>query len=148
MLDLAEHNTCTAAAFYARSETDTEAFAYLSGAGSDRPLVRKGAMPVFPDLPPFLHRRTDGAIVVSGHRITLFAILEKSQAGAGIAEILNAFPTLDGDIVWQILRFSSANRLAIEAYYQQQLEIATANERPYTGPTLEKLRQRRRSMPS
>jgi uncharacterized protein (DUF433 family) len=98
------------------------------------------------ELPACLERRSDGAIVVRGHRVTLFALVDfiKTKSSA-VADLLEAFPTLSRDLIWDILHFYSSHSAAVEAYYGEQLEIAAKNEKPYSGPSLEELKRRRQA---
>jgi hypothetical protein len=104
-------------------------------------------------LPPFLHERDDGAIVVRGHRITLFAILEamaewqktnKGQA-ATAAAIADEFSSVPIETIADVLQFCAQNSVPVGQYFAEATAITehNAQEHPYSGPALEELRRRR-----
>ena len=102
-------------------------------------------------LPEFLQRRDDGAIVITGHRVTLFAFLEAAAEleQSGIPDTVSAlsdlFPTVATETIANVLQFVALNPVAIGQYRRNELLIAQRNatEFRYTGPSLESLRQRR-----
>lgn len=97
-----------------------------------------------PVLPSFLERRSDGAIVFRGHRITLHVYLEEAQ-GKSVSEIQGMFPTLSDGEIRAALQFWASARSTVNEYLGEQRELARENARlyPYTGPSVAELRQRR-----
>jgi hypothetical protein len=104
-------------------------------------------------LPPFLDERDDGAIVVHGHRVTLFAILEakaelqrqNQDRAVTAAAIADEFPSISVETIADVLQFCTRNPIPVGQYFAEETAIAEQNalEHPYTGPTLEQLRRRR-----
>lgn len=104
-------------------------------------------------LPPFLHERDDGAIVVRDHRITLFAILEakaeldrrNGDRAVTAAEIADEFPAVPAETIADVLQFCSLNPGPVGLYFAEETAIAERREQehPYTGPTMDELRKRR-----
>jgi uncharacterized protein (DUF433 family) len=104
-------------------------------------------------LPPFLHERDDGAIVVRGYRITLFAILEAKAElqrqnkdwAATAAAVADEFPSVSVETIADVLQFCSQNPGPVGQYFAEETAIAERNalDHPYTGPALEELRRRR-----
>jgi uncharacterized protein (DUF433 family) len=100
-------------------------------------------------LPDVLEQRADGAIVVRGHRITLFAILEwiESAERVAAAEMCQAFPTLPVETAQEVLQFILAHRDELLPYVAQQREIADRHELrfPPRGASLADMRNRKQA---
>jgi hypothetical protein len=102
-------------------------------------------------LPECLQRRDDGAIVVAGHRVTLFAFLEaieelgQSSIPVTLSALSDLFPSVATETIASVLQFVALNPVAIGHYRRNELLIAQRNaaDFPYIGPSLESLRQRR-----
>jgi hypothetical protein len=149
-----EETTWTDAASGQTERTETlEGRVIVERSAAGRSVIRRpsgSAHRVFA-LPSFLEKRVDGAIVVRGHRVTLFSILEfiiANPPAAGVLSLTNAFPTIPQDLMWKILTFYINNPDAIRAYFYEQQDVAANNERlhPYVGPSLTELRRRRQAL--
>ena len=104
---------------------------------------------LLPKLPPELELRPDGAIVVSGSRISLYIVLEAQYLGLGIDEIHERFPSLSRDALGNILCFCQSHQEPLLRLYQQQQSIAEIHsDEDHQGPSLNELRERRRARQS
>ena len=100
----------------------------------------------FPDeaLPPELERRDDGAIVLSGHRISLYLILDLLNQGGGPKEICERFPDVPVAKVQQVLEFCRQHAGLVRRYYEEQQSLAQQTcDAEHRGPSINELRARR-----
>lgn len=85
------------------------------------------------DLPEYLTLWPDDEIVLTGHRIGLYSVVDRYQQGAPPEEIHEEFPTLPLDPIRQVLRFYEENRAEVGAYvadYRAELRRQEADYRP------------------
>jgi uncharacterized protein (DUF433 family) len=68
------------------------------------------------DLPDFLTLWPKGEIVVTGHRIGLYSLIDLAERGCGPDEIRAEFPTLDRDLIRKVLAFRESHRAEVDAY--------------------------------
>jgi uncharacterized protein (DUF433 family) len=96
-------------------------------------------------LPSVLERTPDGTIRVSGHRVSLYLILDATFDGKSIAELHSLFPTVPIDQLQQVVAFCDQHAETMRRYFQEQDQAARAAEMSHqqTGPTLAELRDRR-----
>jgi uncharacterized protein (DUF433 family) len=85
------------------------------------------------NLPGFLTRWPSGEIVVTGHRIGLFSIIDRYQQGLSAEQIHAEFPTLELDTIRSVLAFHADHRADVEKYvseYRGDLERQEAAFKP------------------
>ncbi len=85
------------------------------------------------NLPAFLTRRPNGEVVVTGHRIGLFSIIDRYQRGLSAEQIREEFPTLEIDAIRSILGFHADHRAEVDKYvsdYRADLERLEAEFQP------------------
>ena len=96
-------------------------------------------------LPACVETRSDGAIAIRGHRVTLFVLLSSiyDDATMDVDQLQSAFPTIPRQDLLEVIRFSSDARA--RAYYEQQRQSAEKNRTQVgmEGPSMEELRRRR-----
>jgi uncharacterized protein (DUF433 family) len=92
---------------------------------------KKGRMIM--DLPDFLTRWPNGEIILTGHRIGLYSVIDLSQRGFSPDQICAEFPTLTPELIRSVLEFHEAHRSEVEAYvdsYRTELDRQEAASRP------------------
>lgn len=85
------------------------------------------------DLPPFLTRRPNGEIVLTGHRIGLYSVIDRSQRGHTPDQIHDEFPTLEPDLIGRVIAFREAHPAEVDAYvaeYRADLDRQGAAAEP------------------
>jgi uncharacterized protein (DUF433 family) len=93
------------------------------------------------ELPDCLVQRDDGAIVVRGHRISLFVLLDRIRAGATARKLRDEFPTLPADAIKCIIAFCKSHPRECDEYFAWwEARIATMDD---LGPSLSELKRRR-----
>jgi uncharacterized protein (DUF433 family) len=68
------------------------------------------------DLPDFLTQWPKGEIVLTGHRIGLYSVIDLLERGCGPDEICEEFPTLNLDLIGQVIAFHDSHRAEVDAY--------------------------------
>jgi uncharacterized protein (DUF433 family) len=68
------------------------------------------------DLPDFLTLWPGGEIVLTGHRIGLYSVIDLAEQGSGPEEIHKEFPTLDLDLIGRVIGFHDSHRAEVDAY--------------------------------
>jgi uncharacterized protein (DUF433 family) len=68
------------------------------------------------DLPDFLTLWPNDEIVLSGHRIGLHSVFDRVQRGFSADEICTEFPTLEPDLIQQMLACYASHRREVDAY--------------------------------
>ena len=84
-------------------------------------------------LPPCLHWHPDGEIRVAGHRIGLYTVMKRHQAGCTPEEILEELPTLSLEDIQEITAFYRENQELVDAYvedYRAELQRQEAAYEP------------------
>jgi uncharacterized protein (DUF433 family) len=77
------------------------------------------------ELPNFLTRWPNGEIVITGHRIALYSLIDLVERGFSPDEILEEFATLDLELIRQVIAFHETHRAELDAYvtgYRADLE--------------------------
>jgi uncharacterized protein (DUF433 family) len=104
---------------------------------------------VLDNLPEFLERWEDGEIVLRGHRIRLYTILDDYKAGKTTAEISADYPTLEPGLVDQVISFHDARRPEVDAYLddyrsglKENYESWKSGPMGRRGPSPEELKRR------
>jgi uncharacterized protein (DUF433 family) len=85
------------------------------------------------NLPDFLTRWHNGEIVITGHRIGLFSIIDRYQQGMSPEAIHEEFPTLELDAIRSVLAFHAEHRAEVDRYvsdYRAELERQEAASEP------------------
>jgi len=93
-------------------------------------------------LPPCLHWNPDGEIRVVGHRIGLYSVMKRHQAGCTPEEILEELPTLSPGEIREVIEFYQENREQVDAYVEDYRAELQRQEAAYE-PTPAALRIRR-----
>jgi uncharacterized protein (DUF433 family) len=80
-----------------------------------------------------LTRLPNGEIVVTGHRIGLFSIVDRSQQGISVERIHDEFPTIEIDTIRGALAFHAEHQAEVDKYvadYRAELERQEAEVEP------------------
>jgi len=88
------------------------------------------------NLPGFLTRWSNGEIVVTGHRIGLFSIIDRYQQGLTVDQIHEEFPTLELAAIRSVLAFHADQRAEVDKYvteYGADLERQETEVEPSVG---------------
>lgn len=94
------------------------------------------------DLPDFLTRWPNGEIVLTGHRIGLYSVIDLHQRGFSPDQVHDEFPTLDPDLIRKVVAFGDAHRAEVDAYvaeYRADLDRQEAASPP--SPALLRIRR-------
>jgi uncharacterized protein (DUF433 family) len=93
------------------------------------------------ELPDCLERLNDGSIRITGHRVSLFNIIDAVYNGRSISEMHSEFPTVPDSKLSEARDFCIRNSDTARRYYAEQcqaaekLRLSTRND----GPTREEL---------
>ena|SRR5271163_2426752 len=85
------------------------------------------------DLPDFLTRWPNGEIVLTGHRIGLYSVIDLSQRGFSTDQIRDEFPTLEPELIRSVIAFHEGHRDEVDAYaaeYGADLDHQEVASRP------------------
>jgi uncharacterized protein (DUF433 family) len=85
------------------------------------------------ELPEFLTEQPKGEIVVTGHRIGLYSIIDRHQSGSSVDEIHEEFPSLETDLIQKVIDFGQSHRAEVDAYvaeYRAELDRQEAESEP------------------
>jgi uncharacterized protein (DUF433 family) len=85
------------------------------------------------DLPDFLTRWPNGEIILTGHRIGLYSVIDLSQRGFSPEQIRDELPTLEPELIRSVMAFHAAHRAEVEAYvseYRAELDRQEAAAQP------------------
>jgi hypothetical protein len=98
-------------------------------------------------LPPFLER-TVGTIRVSGHRVSLYHVLDAIFDRVSIDRMREMFPTIPPRKLWEVVAFCNSNIESMRRYHSEQMSafLATTSGRIKEGPSFAELRRRRDKM--
>ena len=101
------------------------------------------------NLPEFLERWEDGEIVLRGHRIRLYTILDDYKSGRSAAEIAADYPSLESGLVDQVIAFSEVRQSEVRAFYDEYKASLRRNYEAWKnspmgrrGPSSEELKRR------
>ncbi len=95
------------------------------------------------DLPHFLTRWPNGEIVLTGHRIGLYSVIDRYQQGRTPDQIHNEFPTLESDLIRNVIAFREAHPVEVDTYvavYRADLDRQEAASEP--SPAVLRIRRR------
>jgi uncharacterized protein (DUF433 family) len=84
-------------------------------------------------LPDFLTLWPNDEIVLTGHRIGLYSVVDRFQRGCSVEEIHAEFPTLEPDLIQRVLAFHAGHQAEVDAYvaeYQAELDRQEAAFQP------------------
>lgn len=99
------------------------------------------------DLPEFLKRDAHGAILLSGHRVSLDDVLHFYSEGYSPEMILGELPTLSLALIHKIIAFYLEHQAELDEHLAYELEeIDRQHSQAAEGPSLAELRQRMRSL--
>jgi uncharacterized protein (DUF433 family) len=85
------------------------------------------------DLPEFLTLWPNGEIMLTGHRIGLYSVIDLSQRGFSPDQIHDEFPSLAPELIRNVLVFHEARRPEVEAYveaYRTELDRQETASQP------------------
>ncbi len=68
------------------------------------------------DLPDFLTRWPNGEIVLTGHRIGLYSVIDLCQQGFSPDQIRDAFPSLAPELIRSVIAFHEGQRAEVDAF--------------------------------
>src|SRR5947208_1348038 len=71
------------------------------------------------ELPDFLVEWPYGEIMVKGHRIGLYEVINKYQSGLAPEQILEEYPSLSLEKINNVLAFYHENQAEVDAYLQR-----------------------------
>ena len=94
------------------------------------------------DLPDFLTLWPGGEIVLTGHRIGLYSVIDLLNRGSSPEEIRDEFPTLELDLIRRIVAFHESHRAEVDAYvatYRADLDRQVTAAVP--GPAVHRIRR-------
>jgi uncharacterized protein (DUF433 family) len=95
------------------------------------------------DLPDFLTQWPSGEIVLTGHQIGLYSVIDLFQQGFSPDQIHGEFPTLDPDLIRRVIAFRAAHQAEVDAYvaeYRAELDRQEAASPP--SPAVLRIRRR------
>jgi uncharacterized protein (DUF433 family) len=95
------------------------------------------------DLPHYLTQSPKGEIVLTGHRIGLYSVIDRYQRGHSPEQIHDEFPTLESDLLRDVISFYQAHQDEVDAYvaeYRADLDRQEAASEP--SPTVLRIRRR------
>jgi uncharacterized protein (DUF433 family) len=95
------------------------------------------------DLPGFLTRCPDGEIVLAGHRIGLYSVIDLYERGHTPAQIHDELPTLELHLIQSVIAFREAHPGEVDAYvaqYRSDLDRQEASSEP--SPAALRIRRR------
>jgi uncharacterized protein (DUF433 family) len=68
------------------------------------------------DLPDFLTRWPNGEIILTGHRIGLYSVIDRSLRGFSPDQIRDEFPTLELELIRSVIAFYEGHRAEADTY--------------------------------
>jgi uncharacterized protein (DUF433 family) len=74
------------------------------------------------NLPDFLTEWPYGEIVLTGHRIGLYHVVQDYKAGYSPERLHEEFPTLSLELINKVLAFYQENRAEVDAYVAREEE--------------------------
>jgi uncharacterized protein (DUF433 family) len=93
-------------------------------------------------LPDFLAQSPDGEILIVGHRIALYHLLQRYNEGESAEMLAAHYPTLPLSLVHKLLAFYLDNQSEVDAYLRDS--IAAMNEQQHSARKLDVDALRRR----
>ncbi len=95
------------------------------------------------DLPHFLTRWPDGEIVLTGHRIGLYSVLDRYGRGQTPAQIHDEFPTLELHLIQSVIAFREAHPDEVDAYVAEyRSDLQRQEEASAPSPAVLRIRRR------
>jgi len=95
------------------------------------------------ELPHFLTQWPNGEIVLTGHRIGLYSVVDRYQQGQTPDQIHAEFPTLEPDLIRRVIAFREAHPDEVDSYvaeYRADLDRQEAASEP--SPAVLRIRGR------
>jgi uncharacterized protein (DUF433 family) len=71
------------------------------------------------NLPDFLTLWPNDEIVLTGHRIGLYSVIDEHQRGRSVEEIHAEFPTLELALIQKVLAFHASHQAEVDAYVSE-----------------------------
>jgi uncharacterized protein (DUF433 family) len=68
------------------------------------------------NLPDFLTLWPFGNIVLTGHRIGLYHVIDSYKQGLNVERLHETYPTLEPELIQKVLDFYHANQAEVDAY--------------------------------
>jgi uncharacterized protein (DUF433 family) len=96
------------------------------------------------NLPWYLTRHEKGEIRLAGHRIDLYEVISRYHEGDSAGMIRDRYPTLDVDLIREVIAFYRENKAGVEAYMEDvraRIEQTRAAYEP--GPGILRIRELR-----
>jgi uncharacterized protein (DUF433 family) len=95
------------------------------------------------NLPDFLVEWPYGEIMLKGHRISLYHVIDKRQSGMTAEQILEEYPSLSLEKINNVLRYYHENRAEVDEYVANyRTELVRQEAMHPSSPLLEELRRR------
>ncbi len=94
------------------------------------------------NLPNFLTQWPNGEIVITGHRIGLYSLIDLVESGRSPDEIRDELPSLDLELIRRVIAFREAHRPEVDTYvaeYRADLERQESASNP--SPALLRIRR-------
>jgi uncharacterized protein (DUF433 family) len=73
-------------------------------------------------LPDFLTVWPEDEIMIKGHRISLYHVIDYYQQGMNLAQLHEWYPTLEPELIQKVLDFYHANKDEVDAYVARERE--------------------------
>jgi uncharacterized protein (DUF433 family) len=71
------------------------------------------------NLPDFLALWPNDEIVLTGHRIGLYSVIDRFQRGRSVEQIHAEFPTLEPELIQKVLAFHASHQAEVDAYVSE-----------------------------
>lgn len=95
------------------------------------------------NLPPFLMEDAHGEILLTGHRVALYHVVDRYNEGYSPEMLLGQFPSLSLALIHKTLAFYLENKADVDRHVAAcREEIFRQASAPQKGPDLVTLRQR------
>lgn len=96
------------------------------------------------DLPDSLERLEDGSTRISGHRVSLYHVLDALYANHATEAIEDLYPTIPPGTLREAIDFCKKHEDSMRVFHEEQLRAAEAYRlsRKESGPTRDELRRR------
>ena len=93
-------------------------------------------------LPDFLTEWPYGEILVKGHRIGLYHVINFYQRGMNVDQLHEWFPTLEPELIQKVLDFYHANQAEVDRYVAAEREELARREAAAPPVDYEGMRRR------
>ncbi len=90
------------------------------------------------NLPDFLTERPFGSIVLTGHRIGLYHLIDSYKQGMDLERLHEWYPSLEPELIQKVLDFYHANQSEVDAYVAEvqariEQQVAAASPIDWEG---------------